>query len=109
MNAFRLSLMTACLFVLGFDLARDGSLQLRLRHGIEKQQQQLSRIRQDLSSARPRYQARMVSITWRASEMVPDEETISAEMALSFESDGNRWESPLPLTVHLRVEEGYGD
>ena len=109
MNTFRVALLTACLLVLGFDLALDGSLQIRLRHGIEKQQEQLSRIRQDLSSARTRYQTRLVSITWSESGMVLDEETPSAVMAPSFESDRNRWESPLPLTEHLGVEEGYGD
>ena len=107
MNAFRLSLLAACLLVLGFDLARDGSEQMRLRHDIEKKQKQLSRIRQDLSVTRGKYEARLVSITWSDSEVVVIEELLQPEIASTFDVD--RDTSGLPISLNDHLEAGRGD
>ena len=109
MNAFRLSLLAACLLVLGFDLARDGSEQMRLRHDIEKKQKQLGRIRQDLSVTRARYEARLVSITWNDSEVVVLEQLLQPEIASVFDVARDAPGSPISLNDHLDVEAGRGD
>ncbi|NRA74720.1 MAG: hypothetical protein HRU16_02160 [Planctomycetes bacterium] len=106
MNAFRLSLLAACVLVLGFDLARDGSEQMRLRHDIEKKQKQLSRIRQDLSVTRGKYEARLVSITWSDSGVVI-EELLQPEIASAFDVD--RDTSGLPISLNDHLEAGRGD
>ena len=109
MNPLRLFLLAAGLLVLGFDLARDGSEQIRLRRGIESQQQELRRLREDLSQIRARYNARLLGITWSGYGHQIDESVSLSEIASSSAVDLQGQGSPISLNEHLNLEQGHRD
>lgn len=106
MNSFRLLLFAACLLLLGFDLARDGSKQIRLRRGIENQKEELRRLRQDLSSIRSSYNSRLIEITWHLPPEEAVEPALVEEIATTAQDVADGSEALIPLNDHLNVERG---
>jgi len=102
---FRLFILAACLLVLGFDLARDGSKQTRLRLGIETQKQELRRLRQDLSSMKSSYNARLLGITWDQPRVEVDEADLAYQISETV-TGIKATETSIPLDDHLNIERG---
>ncbi len=111
MSLFRFSLLAACLLVLGFDLACDGSRRTRLRRAIEQQKDDLQRGRQQLSILRSDYDAALLRITWKQLEKPMIE--AMPEPIFSWESSSDPSlglvEVSLSLAEHLNVEKEKRD
>ena len=64
MSLFRWISLAACILLLGFSLARDGAVKMRLEMQIEAQKELMGRLRQDLAISRSDNHSLTFDLAW---------------------------------------------
>ncbi len=64
MNLFRWISLAACILLLGFALARDGAVKMRLEMQIESQKELMGRLSQDLAISRSDNHSLAFDLAW---------------------------------------------